>query len=62
MTILSAEGFCDAECTECETRIGTQEAMEDACYEPFNGAIVECPNEDCDAEYSIDLGFRINKI
>lgn len=59
--ILSGEGFCEAECEDCGTIIGTEDNMMNACGEPFNGYIAECPNPECDAEYSINIGFKIEK-
>jgi hypothetical protein len=58
MSILSAEGFCDEEC-ECGKTIGTEEAMMQACSEPFNGIIHQC---ECGKEYSIDIGFRVTPL
>ena len=62
MSILRAEGFLREECEDCGESIGTEENLMDICSEPFNGVIIECPNEDCDAEYSLDLGIKIEKI
>jgi hypothetical protein len=57
--ILTGEGFCDFEC-ECGENLGTEENMQDACSEPFNGVIIQCPK--CKKEYDITIGFKIEKI
>lgn len=57
--ILSAEGFMDAECTKCGAIIGTDQNMQDALGEPFNGSIISCT---CGEEYDVQVGFKISPL
>lgn len=59
MSILSGEGFCEFEC-ECGENLGTEENMMDACGDPFNGLIIECP--ECKKEYDVQVGFRVESL
>lgn len=57
--ILTAEGFMDLECDECGELIGTDEEMQDALGEPFNGSIITCK---CGKEYLVQIGFKIEPL
>lgn len=60
--VLDGEDFYKFECFKCGTPINAEEEMEQACAEPFNGIIIECANEECDAEYDCNLRFVISPV
>lgn len=51
--IVIAEAFM---CPYCSSNLGVDN-IEQACAEPFNGTIIECPS--CEKEINVDILFKI---
>ena len=55
--IQRGEGF---ECPSCDEPF-TEEDMQDVCNEPFNGSVLECGDEECGKEWSVDILFEVKE-
>jgi len=63
--ILTGEGFAEFVCTKCNEPMDAQHLEDElmqVCNEPFNGTIMECSNDECDAEFNVQIGIRIEQM
>jgi hypothetical protein len=56
---MDGHDFASWSCPKCDADIDVEEEMMSVCNEPFNGTIINCPNEECGAEFDCELRFRI---
>lgn len=53
--VMSTDAYCNFTCPKCGGDIEVENSLDELCQEPFNGAGVECQNENCKQEYQLSM-------